>query len=186
MNLTVRFSRPDGCRAAFTMVEVLVASLIGAVILGGVMSTYIFSVRSFSAVSNYGEIQRNARQAGDFFARDMRAVSGISAYSSTNITVAIPTSFSNGSVLSNKTVSYWVGQQALYRYELKNGTATTTPLATNVNQITLTLYDSAGNATVSTSTAKGIVLSLGFRARTGSKTQSLDYVSARIDMRNKS
>ncbi len=189
MNVNLSHARRRGVRstAAFTMAEMLMATAIGAVVMAGIMTTYVFSVKSFAAASNYGEIQRDARSAVDLFTRDMRGVSSISSYSATNITVAIPTVFSSsGGITSNKTVSYWLSQKALYRYELNNGSATTTMVATNVDQMTLTLYDSSGNTTTSTNSAKGILIDLDFAARVIGKTQSLDYVSARVEMRNKS
>jgi Tfp pilus assembly protein PilW len=170
---------------ALTLAEMMVATAVGALILAAVTTTYILSLRAFAAVANYNMIHADGRIAVTYFAKDMRAVSSISSFpNSSNITVTIPTAFnSSGSVTSSKTVSYTTSNSALYR--LDSSTGFTDILATNINQVTFTLYDLLGNSnSVATVNAKGVQLDIHLRTSTGSRAQTEDYLSARYDMRN--
>jgi Tfp pilus assembly protein PilW len=169
--------------AGFTMSEMLAATAIGTFIVAGIMTTYLLSVKSFRAIGHYIEIHTAGRQAVDHFARDMRGVYAISSFSASNIVVSIPTAFSgSGGVLSNKTVAYTYSGGALYRTEYGAGTAM---LATNIYQLTFMLYDKLGSNTVVLSNAKGVQVDIRLRKYVINQVQSEDYLSARLDMRNK-
>jgi Tfp pilus assembly protein PilW len=170
---------------ASTLAETLVASAIGALVLVGVMTTYIMSIKGFTAISNYRQIHGDGRLAVSYFARDIRGVSSISSFANpSNITVAIPTAFnSSGTVISNKTVSYTTSGGKFSRYD--SSTGKTDLLASNIKGLTFTLYDNLGNSNgVTTSTAKGIQLDIKLRKTVMSQVQSEDFLSARYDMRN--
>ncbi|HXI83086.1 MAG TPA: hypothetical protein VNL17_03235 [Verrucomicrobiae bacterium] len=172
---------------ASTLAETLVASTIGALVLVGVMTTYIMSVKGFTAMSNYRQIHGDGRLAVTYFARDMRGVSSISSFAnSSNITVIIPTAFnSSGAAISNKTVSYTMSGGVLSRYD--SSTGFTDKLAANINGLMFTLYDNLGSSNgVTVNTAKGIQLDIKLRKTVMSQVQSEDYLSARYDMRNTS
>ena len=172
------------CRG-LTLAETLVATAVGAIILVGAMTTYIISVRSFAAMANYDIIHGDGRIAVEYFAKDMRAVTNIVSFpNSSNITVTIPTGFnSSGAVTNIATISYSTTGGAFYRYDSRTGY--TNMLATNINSVTLILYDLAGNSnSVTLPNAKGIQLNMELMTFVGSKTQSEDILSARYDMRN--
>lgn len=173
-------------RRGMTMAEMMVATAIGAMILAGVATTYIMSLRGFIASSNYYQIHGDGRLAVTYFAKDMRAVSNITSFAnSSNITVSIPTGFdSTGGVTNSATVTYSTSAGALYRYDSRTGN--TDMLASNINQLTFTLYDLAGNAITNgvTSNAKGIQVDVKLRKTVGSRAQTEDFLSARYDMRN--
>ena len=171
------------CTAGFTMAEMMMGTGIGAIVLTGVLTTYTFSLRGFRAISNYAEIHRGGRKSVDFIARDMRGVSSISSFTPSNIVVVIPTAFSStGSVISNKTVTYSVSNGKLYRTD--SSTGFTDMLATNIYQLTFTLYDKLGSNTTVLTSAKGIQVQIRLRKYVMSQIQSEDYLSARWDMRN--
>lgn len=172
------------CRG-LTLVEILVATAVGAIILVGVMTTYIMSVRSFAYIANYDQMHMNGRLAVEYFAKDMRSVTNIVSFpNSSNITVIIPTGFNaTGGVTNSATVTYSTSAGAFYRYDSRTGN--TDKLAANINSINLTLYDLAGNSnSVTLANAKGIQLDMHLMTYVGSKTQSEDILSARYDMRN--
>lgn len=169
--------------AAFTLAEVMVASAIGSLILGAIMTTYVFSLRGFQAISNYTEIHADGRMAIDHFARDVRGVYQITSFNPSNLVVRIPTAFSSsGGVTSYKTVTYSMNGGALYRTD--SSTGRTSRLATNIHQLTFSLYDRLGNPTTLTSNAKGIQVDIRLRKYVVSQIQSEDYLSARLNMRN--
>lgn len=170
--------------AGFTLAEMLMATAISAIVLGGITTTYLMSIKGFVAMSNYAQIHADGRIAVDRFARDIRAVYSITSCSSSNLVVVVPTAFSSsGGVLSNKTVTYSVSAGALYRAD--SATGSKDMLATNIYQLTFSLYDKVGNATAVLSTAKGVQLDIKLRKYTMSQAQSEDFLSARLDMRNK-
>jgi prepilin-type N-terminal cleavage/methylation domain-containing protein len=170
-------------QAGFTLSEVLVAAALGGLVMAGITTTYIMSVKGFRAISNYAEIHAAGRAAIDRFSRDMRAVHSIVSFSPSNLVVTVPTDFTaSGGVSSSKTITYAVQQGALYRTDSTSGTRL---LATNIHALTFSLYDKVGSNTTVLSTAKGIQLDLRLRKRVLSQIQSEDYLSARFDMRNK-
>jgi hypothetical protein len=56
--------------AAFTLVEVMIGSSLGAVILAGVLSTYVFLGRNLARVSSYQALESESRKALAYLARD--------------------------------------------------------------------------------------------------------------------
>ncbi len=169
--------------AGFTLPELLLTAAIGGIVMGGITTTYIMSVKGFQAISNYTEIHASGRSAIDWFSRDMRAVNSIVSFNSSNLVVTIPTAFTtSGSVSTSKTITYSVNHGGLYRTESTTGTRM---LATNIHALTFYLYDKVGSNTTVLSTAKGIQVDLQLRKQVISQIQSEDYLSARFDMRNK-
>jgi hypothetical protein len=57
-------------------------------------------------------------------------------------------------------------------------------LATNICQLTFSLYDKLGNGTAVPSSAKGVQVDIKLRKYVLSIIQSEDFLSARYDMRN--
>ena len=169
-----------------TLAEIMVASAIGAMILTGVATTYIMSLRGFAAMANYNQIHGDGRTAVNYFAKDMRAVTNIIYFPNpSNITVVIPIGFStSGAVTNTASVSYSTSAAALYRFDSRTGN--TDLLATNIDLLTFTLYDLAGKLITNgvSSTAKGIQVEIHLRKTIGSQAQTEDYLSARYDMRN--
>ena len=177
--------RPSGLHACggFTMVETMIGTAIGVVVIAAVLTTYILCLKQFNAISNYAEIHRGGRASVDQISQDIRGVSSISSFSSTDLMVTIPTAFSSaGSVVSNKTVTYTLQNGALWRTD--SSTGKTAMLTTNINSVTFSLYDKLGNPTTVLSTAKGVQVDLRLRKTVMSQIQSEDYLSARLTMRN--
>lgn len=73
----------------FTLVEVLIASSLASILMAAVMSTFLMVGRSGMALANYSEMDGEARQALDTFARDVRQAGEITWNSATSITVAV-------------------------------------------------------------------------------------------------
>jgi hypothetical protein len=172
--------------AAFTLTEALVATSVGTLVIAGVVTTYIMTIKSFQALSNYWEIHADGRYAVDRFASDMRAVFAITTLNNTQLVCQIPTGFyPNGLIASNKTVAYTYTGSALYRAETISGSTTRKKLAENIYLLSFNLYDRLGNPTTSIAIAKSIQVDIKLRKFTVSQVQSEDYLSARLDMRNK-
>jgi len=161
----------------------MVGMAIGVIVIAGVLTTYLLCFKQFSAISNYAEIHRAGRRSVDLFSQDLRGVSGVSSFTTTNLVVVVPTAFSvSGGVISNKTVTYAWKKGALWRTD--SSTGGTTMLATNINSLTFSLYDHLGSNTVVLTRAKGIQVDIKLRKTVMGLIQSEDYLSARLDMRN--
>src|ERR1043166_3006318 len=81
--------------SGFTLVELMVCSAITTIILAGVVTCYLSSIKGFRAIANYAEIHGDGRIAVDYFARDVRSTSAITTYATTNLTITIPTAFNS-------------------------------------------------------------------------------------------
>jgi prepilin-type N-terminal cleavage/methylation domain-containing protein len=170
-------------RSGFTMVEMMMGSAIGVIVMAGVFTTYILCLKQFRAISNYAEIHRDGRKSVDQFSQDFRGVRSISSYNASNLVVIIPTAFSTtGSAISNKTVTYAVNKGALWRTD--SSTGKTSMLSTNISTLTFSLFDKLGTNTTTLSTAKGVQVDIKLRKTLMSQIQSEDFLSARLDMRN--
>ena len=169
-----------------TLLEIMIAAAIGAMILAGIATAYVLSLRGFVAMANYYQIHGDGRIAVNYFAKDMRAVTNIVYYPNvSNITVAVPVAFSaSGAVTESASIAYSTSGGALYRYDSRTGY--TDMLATNISLLAFTLYDLTGRLITNgvLSTAKGIQVDIHLRKTVGSQVQTEEYLSARFDMRN--
>src|SRR6185503_1092886 len=71
-------------RAAFTLVEFMVASVLTIIVLGAVLSFFLFSSRSFVALNNYVDLDQQTQLALDKMSREIRQVNMLTSYSPTN------------------------------------------------------------------------------------------------------
>src|SRR5262245_18531859 len=100
-------------RSAFTLIEALVATALASIVTIALLASYSMTTRGFSAAGNYSDMEREARLAMDNLTRDLRQGTGLTAYASSDITIAVATNFSSsGSVTGSKTVRYYRGSGA--------------------------------------------------------------------------
>lgn len=69
----------------FTIVEFMVASAIGLVVLTAMAAFTSYTGRSFTAISNYVDLDRSSRNALDYMTKDIRQTLGLSAYASNRL-----------------------------------------------------------------------------------------------------
>ncbi len=92
--------------SGFTIVEFLVATVIGFMAVGGLTALSIYTARSFSAIGNYMELDRNSRNALDKMTQIIREADGVLSYDAHAVQVSFhgsPLSFTyntNGKTLS--------------------------------------------------------------------------------------
>src|SRR5712671_5275543 len=79
------FTKP-GRHAAFTLVEVMVASAMGLLIVAVVALLSFFSSRSFVAMTNYTDLGLASQLALDKMSREIRQAQHLTAYSTNSIT----------------------------------------------------------------------------------------------------
>jgi prepilin-type N-terminal cleavage/methylation domain-containing protein len=73
-------------RGGFTLLELLVASGIGLVVLLAIASLSLYTSRSFAALSNYLDLDERNRQALDNMSREFRQVHQLTAFKTNSIT----------------------------------------------------------------------------------------------------
>ena len=171
--------------ACFTLSEVMIASAIGTLMLVGIMTTYVLSVRAYQGINNYAQIHGDGRKAIDRFALDMRSVSSVqsmnNSMSNATLVVTVPTNFV-GSVPLNTTVTYTWSGGAFYRTD--SSTGRTSLLATNVYSAAFSLYDKNLSSTNVVAQARCAQVDIKLRKYVANMPQTEDYLSARLAMRN--
>ncbi len=80
------FHRVPG-RAAFTLIEVLMASGVGLMALLVIMLLSLYSSRSFAAIANYVDMDERSQLALDKMSREIRQSHRLVDYSPTSITI---------------------------------------------------------------------------------------------------
>jgi Tfp pilus assembly protein PilW len=72
-----------------TLVELMVATGVGSIVLVAVMSLSLLSARSFAALTNYVDLDIKSRTALDTMAADIRQAEALTSASLTNLTFKI-------------------------------------------------------------------------------------------------
>ena len=161
--MTSSSHNPASCRrrptAGFTLVELLIASSLGTIVLAGVLAAFLMLVRSGVRASNYSVMESQTRRAFEQLGIDARMandfVSTFTGSAITSFTLTIP---------SNDLVSQ---RQVTYGYDTNNSsnkklfvvpgsdvtaTAGRLDLVTNVTGLSFLRYDTS-DTLIPTSTA---------------------------------
>jgi hypothetical protein len=68
-----------------TLIEMVVASGIGTLVLSAVAFLSMFSARSFAAMGNYGDLDRKSRNALDIMSKEVRQSRSLTSFSATKL-----------------------------------------------------------------------------------------------------
>ena len=85
-------------QAGLTLVELMVGTALGTLLLTGVASLYLFSAKSFVSMTNYVDLNSRNRRASDILSRDIRAATGVNSTSSSATNSQIVLKSPNGNV----------------------------------------------------------------------------------------
>ena len=77
-------------QAAFTLVELLVASGMAALASAAIIALACFTARGFVAMTNYTDMALGSRMALDKMALSIRQMSSLTAYATNSITLSTP------------------------------------------------------------------------------------------------
>lgn len=72
-----------------SLVEVMVAATLASFVLAGVTSTFLFLGRSGANISNYSEMETEARNGLEYFAQDTRQASDLYWNTATNVRLTV-------------------------------------------------------------------------------------------------
>jgi len=84
MAFKTTFTKPR--QDAFSLIELQIALGLGLVVLAAVLSFFLFSTRSFAAMTNYLDLQQKTQIALDQMSREIRQVARLTACSSNSLT----------------------------------------------------------------------------------------------------
>lgn len=86
---------PVVSRAAFTLPEMMVAMAIGLILTLGASSFYLFSMRSFTSMANYTDLNIKSRNASDLISRDLRSALSVQSLNNNQLVLNEPGSGAN-------------------------------------------------------------------------------------------
>lgn len=169
-------------RAAFTIVEFMVASSIGSVVAVAVGSLLFYSGRSFAAMANYVELDHDSRVALDRMSSEIRQANRLKEFTSTSLTFE---DWDGG------TLTFALDPNSKTLRRIKNGVTAPKPLLRECSYLQFSIYQRnpvSGTydqyPTASASTCKLVQLNWICSRRTvGSPVNTESVQSAKIVIR---
>jgi hypothetical protein len=170
-------------RAAFTLVEMVVATALGTILFAGVMSMFLFANRSFASLTNYLDLDQKTQSALDKMSREIRQVNMLTDYSATNLT------FQN---FDGTTLQYIYNPNGQTLTRISAGVSRTT-LLTGCDSLQFSIYQRAPSSndfqpypTTVVADTKVIELTWNcYRTILGSKVNTESMQSAKVVIRKK-
>lgn len=190
--------------AGFTLVELLIGISLSLMVMGAVLSSYVFLARNFTRSlgvnsSNQPTLESQGRRALAYFTQDVRMGSAVSEISATEMTLTLPSSTG-----SARTITYYYNSTAnpvsiygitatpksLTRIDRNTSTALT--LHNDLLTFSFSYYDTTGSLITSyTNYAIGLkqvsfsLTSQAGSAINGTLTPVFQIASPRLVLRNK-
>ena len=75
----------SGRIAAFTIIELMVATALGSLVLAVMLFAVLFGARAFAAMDNYMDLDQKSEQTLDYFSRELRQADRLTAFSVNSI-----------------------------------------------------------------------------------------------------
>ena len=179
-------------RRGFTLAEVMIASTLSVVVMGGILSTTLMITRSGYRVEQYTDMENESRKSLDQFGQDVRMAQDVAWIDANSLTLTLPVDATSSAIT---TISYTYDAGA--RTFSRTTSGRTTILLTGIDDCTLMGYKINGDpthtsatptdswATISSST-KQLQLSVSSRRTQSTQVQTAQKViSARFILRNK-
>lgn len=164
-------------QGGFTLVEMMLALTLGAVVLTLILSSFRSLSTSMAATGRYRDMHHDVRHTMDVMQRDITRGSGISEYLSTG-RLALTTTYKGSNQVS---VVYNLSSNILSRTE---GSSSAEVLAEDVKALGFVLYDASGEVTTDATVAYFVEVNLAMETR-GVRETYEDQLRTRIRMRSK-
>ena len=167
-----------------SLVEVMVGATLASLVLTGVTSTFLFLGRSSANISNYSEMETEARNGLEYFAQDTRQASDLQWNSASSVTLTVNgipvtysysvanATFSRTDSSSTKVLVDGVSEFAFSGYMITGAAVNTADLSTAAirdaaSDVTkqLQVYLKASRSSVTVTTATNTVLSARYILR---------------------
>lgn len=177
-------------KPGFTLVEVLVATGIGTVLVGVIVVLAIFTSRSFFMMANYVDLDAQSRYAVDVLSRKIRNSSLLLNYNTNTPEFFALTNTTSGEGYG---IGYYTNNSTLMLTNISGGTTTVQMLLTNCDVWTFTIYNRVPNTTNLTFFATNDknsckVINMSWkcsRTMLGTKFTTESVQTAQIALRNK-
>lgn len=101
----MKLGNPNRSTIAMTLIDTVIATGLGSVVLGAVVSLSIYSTRSTLAVSNYTDLDAKSRYALDVISRELRQATAVTSFQNSNTTLQSLT-FTNAGAGTSDTLSW--------------------------------------------------------------------------------
>lgn len=180
--------RRDSNRRAFSLVELLVATTLGAIIMGAILSSFLFMARAGLSLQYYSDLETQARNAIETFAQDVRIASDVTWNSQNSITLTTAASSGGGQV----TYIYNPANGTFTRQQISPAVGPVLTLISGISTFEFTAYSIATNPVDLTNlvaagnNTKQIQISLrAERTHATLNTATNKVISARFILRNK-
>jgi Tfp pilus assembly protein PilW len=184
-------SRLPGAADAFTLVEVMVASSLGAFLLAGILTANLQIIRGGVRITHYAEMESQVRRGLDTLGRDLREALEFTWNGESDITLVIPTS-----ATTTATVTYaWTADSRSFfrvagassaevngRLELVRGIP---PQAGGEAGVTFARFDRDGAAVSTDDATKIVLVTMSVVRAAQTVASSRRQISATFALRNK-
>lgn len=127
-----------GASSGFSLVELMIGASLGAIILAGTLTVFLFLGRTGMNLRNYNDMEAQARKSLELFAEDTRQASSVSWTSINSVTLVVNT--------ANIVYTYSSGSFT------RQAAGTTTTLLTGITDFNFSAYDINGGTVVTTGT----------------------------------
>ena len=169
---------------AFTLVEMMIGSTLGAIVLAGVLSTFLMLGRSGTNIVSYMTMDAQVRKGLENFSQDARMASNITWNSSTSITLTVPDNYAS---TSNQVTYAWDSTNGFFRMPgnaAANNTKTT--FIRNITSFSYSRYDKLNSTATTDAATKSVRLSITITTTAITAKSVTDQIlSAAFVLRNK-
>lgn len=178
-------------RQGFTLVEVLIAAALGALVMWGVLATNLHLARSGVRLTHYTEMDAQVRRALEQFGHDARIATAIKWNSASDVTLSLPTS---SGTTTDTTYAWTAASAAFFSVPGASSAATNgrTILVRSVPALTggaaavsFTRFDREGAAATTDLATKRLQVSISISRAPTTAATTRDVVSATYTLRNK-
>jgi prepilin-type N-terminal cleavage/methylation domain-containing protein len=173
----------------FTLVEIMIGSVLGSMVLAAVLTTFLMLGRSGANAAAYSVMEAQSRRALEELSQDLRMASDVSWNSTTSITLLVPDNYISTDPAQNNRVTYAYDSTTKYFYRRPGSTTSTSPrtdLIKNVSSFTYSRFDRVDNPAMSNVTTKRIQLSMIVRTANVTVVGATNNIlSASFILRNK-
>ncbi len=174
-------SRRGDRRSGFTLVELLISLGLMMMLTLALLTSFVFIARGDRSLSNYGEMNAQARLMLERLGSDLRSATDVTNFSATSLTLTVPT---NPAVTAVQDVIWTYDSYS--RTVTREDSSSTTTYARDVE--TFAFYYANGNNVETTSLVevKQVQLSLRLVRLVASTITSEYVISTQFTMRAKS
>ncbi len=182
----------DGAGRGFTLVELMVAAVLGGLVLTGVLTTNLQLMRSGVRVTQYAEMSSQTRRGLEQFEGDVKSAVTITWNGASDITLTLP---SQAGTTSEVTYAWTSATQSFFRVPGASSAATAgliylvngiPPLADGSAGLVFARFDRDGAAATTDLATKKVQVSMNVvRSKPTAATATDTTVSAIYVLRNK-